>query len=302
MPVAASESHPASAAEEVLTAGRLRPRIGARAAIILDAGSGDTLFACSPDLPGQPASTIKIITGLIAIDSLSKDAQVIVSSHAAAMPPSKVYLKAGRSYRAGDLINSVLLASANDAAVALGEKIGGSESTFAALMTAKARQLGATNTVCMTANGLTARGQRTTPRDLAVMFNQIMKNQEFAERIRRVQVTTSFGALLRNHNRALWQVAGAEGGKTGYTCAAGQTYVGKFRRGESELLVALMGSHTMWQDVNTLVKYGFASEAKLAANRSRKHFGSEIVQVKQLGKERPNPLLVVLTDRKKVSL
>jgi serine-type D-Ala-D-Ala carboxypeptidase (penicillin-binding protein 5/6) len=185
--------------------------------------------------------------------------------------------------------------------VALAEKIGGSESTFAALMTAKAWQLGSMNTVCKTANGLTAKGQKSTARDLAVIFNEVMKNKEFADRIKKVEVKTSYGTVLRNHNRALWQVAGAEGGKTGYTNAAGQTYVGKFRRGEDELLVAIMGSQTMWNDVNTLVEYGFSRKGELTVDRSRKNYGAEIVQLGQLDEETTNPLLVVLTGGKKVS-
>ena len=70
------------------------------------------------------------------------------------------------------------------------------------------------------------------------------------------------GKLLRNHNRALWQINGAEGGKTGYTKAARQTYVGKFKRGEAELTVAVMGSETMWDDIKNLVEYGFARKKK----------------------------------------
>jgi D-alanyl-D-alanine carboxypeptidase len=287
--------------DQKFIAGALPSRISSRTAIVLDANTGETLYARSPDLAGQPASTIKILTGFIAINSLRNKERVKVSRRAARMPRSKIYLRSGRSYRADDLINALLLSSANDAAVALAEKIGGSESTFTKLMNAKARQLGARDTVCRSATGLTHRGQKTTARDLAVMFNQVMKNKEFADRISQVKVRTSYGKVLRNHNRALWQVAGTEGGKTGYTRLARQTYVGKFRRGQEELLVAIMGSETMWHDINTLVEYGFSCEKKVAADHRQEKYGADIVQLKQIDSKSENPLLVVLTQGKKFS-
>ena len=197
------------------------------------------LYSHDPDRPAQPASTIKILTGLIAIRSLQDKEMVKASRRAAGMPRSKIYLKPGKSYKADDLINAVLLASANDASVALAEKVAGSEKTFAKLMTRKARSLGAKQTICKTASGLTARGQQSTARDLAKVFNRAMENKEFARRIGKSKVRTSYGKLLRNHNKALWRVKGALGGKTGYTSAARQTYVGKFARGNTELVVAI---------------------------------------------------------------
>ncbi len=231
--------------------------ISAKSAIIIDAHSGATLYAKSPDNPRQPASTIKILTGMIALKSLTGDEQVPVSSWAAGQPSSKVNLNTNKQYQANDLINAVLVASANDASVALAEKIAGSESSFAKMMTERAKLWGAQNTVCKTASGLTAKGQTSTARDLAVMFRHAMEDPAFAARMKQVKVTTTYGATLRNHNKALWQVEGTEGGKTGFTNAARQTYVGKFKRGDSEIVVAVMGSETMWIDVKKLVQHGF---------------------------------------------
>ena len=178
------------------------------------------------------------------------------------MPRSKIYLKPGRTYQANDLINAVLLASANDASVALAEKIGGSEKRFAQMMTRKAKLLGARNTVCKTASGLTKTDQCSTSRDLALVFNQAMQNKEFASRMKYTKVTTSYGKTLWNHNKALWRISGAMGGKTGYTRAARQTYVGKFEKNGEELVVAIMGSESMWDDISRLVSYGFARQAE----------------------------------------
>ncbi len=235
-------------------------RITARSVMVMDAVTGAAIYAQASDTPAQPASTIKVLTGVISLDVLRKNELVEVSRRAAMMPRSKVYLNPGRKYPADDLINAVLLASANDASVALAEKIGGSEQVFAKLMTAKARSFGATNTVCKTANGLTASGQYTTAQDLAKIFNNAMRNNEFASKMAVTEVANTDGKVIRSHNRALWQVDGAEGGKTGYTQEARRTYVGKFKRDNDEIVVALMGSENMWGDLKTLVEYGFTKK------------------------------------------
>ncbi len=248
---------------------RFSPRlISAKSVMVIDSRTGQTLFSRSPDTPRQPASTIKVLTGMLAIDSLTNGARVPVSNNAARQPRSKIYLDQKKTYRATDLINAVLLASANDASVALAEKIAGSEQKFAKQMTSLARRYGATNTVCKTASGLTAKGQKTTARDLAVIFRRAMQHKEFAGRMRRSKINTAEGKTLRNHNKALWQIDGTLGGKTGYTNAARQTYVGKFKRGKDEIIVAIMGSETMWGDLKRLVNYGFARKKQLTAAKS----------------------------------
>ncbi|MDO5675017.1 MAG: D-alanyl-D-alanine carboxypeptidase [bacterium] len=232
-------------------------KLTSRSYMVMDAVSGGTITAKNPDTPRQPASTIKILTGLIALKSLGNNDAVPVSRYAAGMPSSKVHLQTQKTYRACDMINSVLLASANDASVALAERIAGSESRFAQLMTYSAQRWGAKNTVCRTASGLTAEGQQSTARDLAQLFRVAMQDKEFAKRMRERSATTSFGKTLRNHNKALWQLDGAMAGKTGYTNAARQTYVGQFSRDGHTIVVAIMGSETMWADLQKLVDYGF---------------------------------------------
>jgi len=292
----------------------LSKKLSAKSAIIIDGVTGETLYALAPDLPRQPASTIKVLTSLLAIEKMEKGDMVSPSRRAAAMPRSKIYLRPGKSYTANDLINAVLLASANDASVALAEKVGGSERNFAALMTAKARSLGARNTVCKTATGLTARGQHSTAHDLAVIFNKAMESDEFADRVGRSKVKTRFGKLLWNHNKALWQVHGAEGGKTGYTRAARQTYVGKFKRDQGEVVIALMGSETMWDDVKNLVEYGFARQQRRkdrkgavalrpdVQDEAGKSVAAQLAAIRRLyGNESRVVPLDILADSKKVS-
>ena len=270
----------ATASRKAVNLGAIDKRITSKTVMILDADSGETIFAKNPDTPRQPASTIKVLTGMIAMKSLKNDEMVRVTRHASRMPRSKIYLDTKKQYKADDLINAVLLASANDASVALAEKIAGSERNFAKMMTLRARLWGARKTICRTANGLTAKGQQSTARDLAQIFRHAMQDKEFARRMKRTKIKTSYGTTLRSHNKALWRVKGALGGKTGYTNAARQTYVGKFERGEDSIVVAIMGSETMWTDVKRLVDYGFKKKEKMKlAKLARAETSSQLNQV-----------------------
>jgi len=271
-----------------------RKRLSARTAIIIDAKTGKEIYSHNPDLPRQPASTIKILTGLIAMDYLKNNSLVPVSSRAASMPRSKIYIRKGKSYYANDMINAVLLASANDASVALAEKVAGSESGFAKMMTRKASELGASKTICKTASGLTAKGQQTTARDLATIFRKAMQHEEFANRIKLLKTKTSYGKTLRSHNKAMWQISGSLGGKTGYTWAAKQTYVGKFSRNGEEILVAILGSRNMWTDVARLVEYGFSKKRQLQMAASAQKDTTTPYEAPAL-----QSALVILTDNKK---
>ena len=246
---------------------RINKRITSKCVMILNADTGETIFSKAADTPRQPASTIKVLTGMIAIKSLQKNELVGVTRKAQKMPRSKVYLDTKKKYKADDLINAVLLASANDASVALAEKIAGSEQAFATMMTQRARLWGATRTICRTANGLTAKGQQSTARDLAKIFRHAMKNKDFAKRMKYRKVKTSYGTTLYTHNKALWKVKGAVAGKTGYTNAARQTYVGQFTRGDDTIVLAIMGSETMWTDVKRLVDYGFKKNENMKLAR-----------------------------------
>ena len=280
-------------------------KVTAQSVVVMDGISGHLLYARSPDNPRQPASTIKILTGLLAMEALEDEAKVPVSRRAARMPRSKIYLDQRKTYQADDLINAVLLASANDASVALAEWVAGTERKFANLMTRKAQKLGARNTLCRTASGLTARGQYSTARDLAIIFGQAMQNKEFAARVGKIKTKTKEGTTLRNHNKALWSISGAEGGKTGYTRAAQQTYVGQFKRSDDTILVAIMGSNTMWNDIRRLVDYGFAKKRQQRlAGKNNKTSSPRLALDSSPGSSETPPAhtkLQTLVDNKKIA-
>lgn len=269
--IAAVKKRVANSGSSTTSLAKIRKKISSKSVMIMDAETGETIFSKAPDNPRQPASTIKVLTGMIAITTLNDDDTVGVSRHASLMPRSKIYLDPKKQYKADDLINAVLLASANDASVALAEKIAGNEPDFAEMMTLRAKLWGATKTICRTASGLTAKGQQSTARDLATIFRHLMEDDEFARRMNKTKIQTSYGKTLRNHNKALWRVDGAVGGKTGYTAAARQTYVGKFSRDKGAIIVAIMGSETMWYDIKHLVEYGFQRKQQLAAQDRMKN-------------------------------
>jgi D-alanyl-D-alanine carboxypeptidase (penicillin-binding protein 5/6) len=238
------------------------PSISAVAAFLMDAETGEILYEKNADLPLPMASTTKVMTGLLGVERLRPHELVHVSSYAALMEPSKIYLRQGDLIRADDLLLAVLLKSANDASAALAEKIGGSEAAFAGAMTRRAQELGARNTRFQNASGLPADGHYSTAHDLAIVLRYAMQRPDFADlmQMRTAMISSLNGRTwnIRNHNRLLWTFPGALGGKTGWTRASKHCYVGMAERGERTLIVSILGSTRMWDDVDTLLRYGFS--------------------------------------------
>lgn len=235
----------------------------------MDAKSGKILFQKDSDLRLPPASTTKILTAIVALDSGRKlNDPLIVSKTATRVPASKLYLRPGQTISIEDLLYSVMLSSANDASIVLAEGIGGSVEKFADLMTQKAHELGATDTHFTNPHGLTAPDHYSTARDLATLFKYAMTNPVFQH-----IVQTKFSSVksispgkkksqvrlisVRNHNRLLWNFNGAIGGKTGYTHAAQKCFVGAVERNGVMLIVSLLGARDLWGDTKRLLEYGF---------------------------------------------
>lgn len=237
------------------------PRITAMAALVMDVQTGTILYEQNAHVPLPMASTTKIMTALIGLEQLQPNTLLRLSSYAASMSPSKIYLKSGEQIRAGDLLQAILVSPANDASVALAGYISGSEEAFARLMTRRARELGARNTRFENASGLPAEGHYSTAYDLAVLLRSAMQRPAFAGimRLKTTTLVSEAGRIwyLRNHNRLLWTFPGMIGGKTGFTRAARRTYVGMAERGSRTLIVSVLGSADLWGDVQRLLEYGF---------------------------------------------
>jgi D-alanyl-D-alanine carboxypeptidase (penicillin-binding protein 5/6) len=239
------------------------PNPSALAALLMDADSGEVLFEKNPHLPLPMASTTKVMTALLGVERLRPHELVQVSSHAASMAPSKIYLRPGELIRVDDLLQAILLKSANDASAALAEKVSGTEAAFARLMTRRARELGADNTRFENASGLPADGHYSTAYDLAIILRYAMQRPDFAEimQMKTASVESVAGRMwnIRNHNRLLWTFPGALGGKTGWTKAARHCYVGMVQSRERTLIVSVLASARIWDDVQELLQFGMSS-------------------------------------------
>lgn len=196
------------------------------AGIVVDAKTGNVLYSENPDTLRYPASLTKMMTLYLVFEALESgriklSTKVPVSKNAAAEPPSKLGLRPGNTITVEQGILGLVTRSANDAATALGEFIGGSEGRFAQMMTSKARALGMTRTTYRNANGLPNTAQMTTARDQARLGIALRKHfpqyyHYFSTR------SFQFGRqVIGNHNRLLGAVKGVDGIKTGYTQAAG---------------------------------------------------------------------------------
>ncbi|MCL6620559.1 MAG: serine hydrolase [Syntrophobacterales bacterium] len=231
--------------------------VTAKAFVILDAKTGRTLLALNPHLMLPPASTLKVMTALMVMERLNLEDKVTVSPYAAAAPASKINLQPGETLTVRDLLYALLLSSANDGARALAEKISGSEEAFAAEATRQMRAWGAYRTRLATANGLPAEGQYSTAEDLALLFRRAIQYPELARIMATKYYSIPGDRELRNHDRFLFTTPLAQGGKTGYTRASRHTYVGRFKNGDQEIIIAMLGSAQKWADMRTLIEKGF---------------------------------------------
>jgi len=239
----------------------------ARSAFLLDLTTGQVLYQREPDLPLPPASTTKIVTAIVALESHRRGKDLLsVTKTATRVPSSKLYLRPGQTMSVEDLLYGLLLSSANDASLVLAEGIAGSVERFAEMMTDKAREIGAANSHFTNPHGLTAPEHYSTARDMALLFNYAMKNPAFREIVRtKTSSVSSISAgkvrkvrhiQVRNHNRLLWSFEGAIGGKTGYTHAAQKCFVGAVSRNGVTLIVSMLGSRDLWGDTKRLLEYG----------------------------------------------
>lgn len=234
------------------------------AAIVVDAQSGEVLYSKRADAQRFPASISKIMTLYLTFEAiqtgrLSLNDRITVSAHANSMIPSKSQLRPGDSLTVDEAIRIVAVHSANDIAVALAERIGGSEERFAALMTLRAHELGMNNTRFVNASGVPDERQLSTARDIAILCRAVMRDypQDYSYfGLRSMELR---GKEFTNHNHLL-SVPGMDGFKTGYTYAAGfNLAASQVRDGRRLITVVLGGSSAALRDdnVETLMNAGF---------------------------------------------
>ncbi|MCD8346481.1 MAG: D-alanyl-D-alanine carboxypeptidase [Lachnospiraceae bacterium] len=249
----------------------------AASAVLMDGTSGRVLYNKDGDTPLPMASTTKIMTCILALESMTEDTEIIctVSGTASAQPEVKLGMITGDSFYLSDLLYSLMLESHNDTAVCIAETVGGSVENFAAMMNAKAAEIGCTQTYYITPNGLDAEDENgehhTTAHDLALVMRycltQSPKSEEFLAVTQTASYTFSNISGTRtysctNHNAFLNLMEGALSGKTGFTGKAGYCYIGALSRDGKLLIVALLAcgwpnnKGYKWVDTKKLMNYG----------------------------------------------
>lgn len=245
-------------------------QLSSASAVLMEATTGKILYEKNASDARPPASVTKIMTLLLVMEALDAgmitwDDTVSVSERAASMGGSQVYLKVGESMPLSDMVKSVVIASANDAAVALAEHISGSEEAFVAKMNARASELSMTSTHFENTNGLddTAENHVTSARDIAIMSRELIKHKKILEYSSTWMDTIRDGAFtLTNTNRLVRFYPGATGLKTGSTAKAKFCISATAERNGVSLIAVIMGADT--RDIRNaeakkLLDYGFAA-------------------------------------------
>ncbi|MGN0306700.1 MAG: D-alanyl-D-alanine carboxypeptidase family protein [Lachnospiraceae bacterium] len=268
----------------------------AQSAVLMDAFSGRILYEKNGREFMANASTTKILTCILALESKKTEELVQVSAYAASMPDVQLNIREGEQYLLQDLLYSLMLESHNDTAVAIAEHVAGSCQEFSRLMNEKARSIGCSSSWFITPNGLDAtqtittktgesvtREHGTTAADLALIMRYCIEESPEREAFLKITGTGSYsfsdktvsekGEILngsrsfycRNHNSFLQMMEGALSGKTGFTGKAGYCYVGALTRNEKTYIVALLACgwpnnrNYKWQDTRKLMEYGLSA-------------------------------------------
>ncbi len=260
---------PAAAAQE----DNMPLPLSSASALLMEKETGTILLQQNAHQKLEPASVTKVMTLLLvmeAVDSgrLSLDESVPVSAHAAGMGGSQVYLKEGERLSVSDLIKCVAVVSGNDCAVALAERLSGSESAFVEQMNQKAQALGMEDTHFVNCTGLPAPGHLTSAYDIALMSRQLLLHHPDIRQYTTIWTDSirngAFG--LTNTNRLIRFYDGATGLKTGFTASAQYCMSAAAQRNGMELIAVVMKAPTTaqrFQDASCLLDYGFANYALL---------------------------------------
>lgn len=262
---------------------------GRYASLVIDADTGVVLHQEHADEYRYPASLVKMMTLYMTFQAiergkLSLNKKIRISAHAAAQPSSKMGLRTGQYITVHDAVLSLIIKSANDSAVVLGEAIGGSETQFANMMTRMARKLGMNHTYFKNASGLHNKGQKTTAYDLARLAVALRRDYpKFYHLFNRTKFYYN-GRVYNTHNYVTKNYRGADGLKTGYVNAAGFNLVTSARRGGRSIVGVVLGGRTSKGRDRTMKKLLDNAFYKVASGEfaGKVAFNSRMVPVPQL--------------------
>ena len=236
--------------------------LSAEAWVIYDETLDFEIAEFRADRTAPMASTTKLMTALLVVENADLDDRVTISRRAQATGHKQIHLRSGETWAVGELLEAVMVVSANDAAIALAEHVGGSVGEFVELMNERASDLGLADTSYANPHGLDARGHYTSARDLLTLSREVMANSTLASMALRQHalLVDGDGSTERwsSTNELLGTFAGAIGVKTGWTTGAGDVLVAAAERDGRRLYVVVMGSNDANADAARLLEHGFA--------------------------------------------
>lgn len=257
--------------------------------IIIEADTGKVLFEKDADTKRPPASMTKIMTMLLIVEELEKGNislkdEVTISERAASMGGSQIYLEKGSTATVEELLTTIAVGSANDSAVAMAEKIGGTVENFVVLMNKRAKQLGANNTTFKNPHGLDEEGHETTARDMALIAKEVVKHDNI------IKLSSTYETTITHKNgKSLWLVntnslikfySGLDGLKTGFTDKAGYCLTGTMKRNDMRLITVVMHAETK-EDRNTdtinMMEYAYSMYNKKTLVSSENYLGNMFI-------------------------
>lgn len=266
---------PAAWAQEIVPATAADFDVSCQAAILIDEDSGTVLYEKNADEQRPIASITKVMTLLLTFEALeegkiSLDDYVPVSEHAYSMGGSQIWLEPGEQMTLNDMLKAICISSANDAAVAVAEYVGGSEPAFVAMMNEKAAELGMTNTHFENACGLDTDGHLSTARDVATMSREMLLHHTEVEDYCMIWMDSlrDGATQLINTNKLLKSYNGITGLKTGTTGKAGVCISASAQRGNLRLIAVVLGapsSQDRFNAATALLDYGFVNYESMAA-------------------------------------
>lgn len=248
------------------------PKVNAISAVIVDGDTGRILWGKNENKPMAMASTTKIMTALVALENCDITKETTVSKNATLASPVKMHLSVGEKMTIEQLLYAMMLQSYNDSAVAVAEAVGGSVEKFCTMMNEKAKEIGCSDTVFETPNGLDKGNHHSTAEDMSKIGVYALKNQKLMEIMNTRNYTfksskTTYSFV--NKDRLLSEYEGAIGMKTGFTGKAGHCFVGAANRGNITLVSVVLasgwgtaGKSRKWIDTKALLNYGFNNYKK----------------------------------------
>lgn len=268
--------------------GKAELKLSAKSAVLIEAPTGRILYEKNAYEKRPMASTTKIMTAILAIENCSLSDIVVVGPKASGVGGSSIWLSAGERIPMSDMLYGLMLASGNDAAVAIAEHVAGSVDKFVDMMNSKAKEIGAYNTNFANPNGLPIENHYTTAYDLAIISAYAMNNDFFRQLVKTQYKTIpweghDWDRVVKNKNKILWQYDGGNGIKTGFTKDAGKCLSAAAARDDMQLIAVVLSDPDMFKDCMTMMDYGFATYSEKLLVKAGEYIGD--VKVNQGRKE-----------------